>query len=110
MQELVLEQKCKDMIMYGYVAMRQYPNHEKHVLAAETRLSMLSMLRLVITASKRYHKKTTLTDLDVELAVLKSQVRLAFDLRYIDVKKYEVWSGHLVEIGKMVGGWIKSQS
>ena len=69
---------------------------------------MLQLQRLVITAFKRYHKKTTLTDLDIELAILKRQVRLAKDLRYVDLKKYQIWIEKLVEIGRMIGGWIKS--
>lgn len=94
--------------MYGYQALKQFPKHEKHVLGAEIRLSMLQLQRLIVTAFKRYHKKTTLTDLDIELAILKRRVRLAKDLRYLDLKKYQIWIGQLVEIGKMIGGWIKS--
>ena len=76
-QPLVIEQRIRDMMQYGHIALRQFPKSEKHVLAAEIRTSMLTLLRLVITAAKRYHKKTTLTDLDVELAVLQNQIRLA---------------------------------
>lgn len=94
--------------MYGYQALKQFPKHEKHILGAEIRLSMLQLQRLIVTAFKRYHKKTTLTDLDIEIAILKRRVRLAKDLRYLDLKKYQIWIGQLVEIGKMIGGWIKS--
>jgi four helix bundle protein len=105
---LLIEDKCREMMLYGYQALKQFPKHEKHVLGAEIRLSMLQLQRLVITAFKRYHKKTTLTDLDIELAILKRQVRLAKDLRYLDLKKYQHWIEKLVEIGRMIGGWIKS--
>ncbi|MEZ8316640.1 diversity-generating retroelement protein Avd [Vibrio splendidus] len=108
MTALVIEEKCREMLMYGYQALKQFPRHEKHVLGAEIRLSMLQLQRLIVTAFKRYHKKTTLTDLDIELAILKRRVRLAKDLRYLDLKKYQIWIGQLVEIGKMIGGWIKS--
>ncbi|ELV8577926.1 diversity-generating retroelement protein Avd [Vibrio vulnificus] len=108
MTALVIEEKCREMLMYGYQALKQFPKHEKHVLGAEIRLSMLQLQRLIVTAFKRYHKKTTLTDLDIELAILKRRVRLAKDLQYLDLKKYQIWIGQLVEIGKMIGGWIKS--
>lgn len=108
MTALVIEEKCREMLMYGYQALKQFPKHEKHVLGAEIRLSMLQLQRLIVTAFKRYHKKTTLTELDIELAILKRRVRLAKDLRYLDIKKYQIWIGKLVEIGKMIGGWIKS--
>ncbi|WP_303845732.1 diversity-generating retroelement protein Avd [Aeromonas sobria] len=106
-QPLVIEQRLRDMMRYGYIAMRQFPKAERHVLAAEIRTSMLTLLRLVITATKRYHKKTTLTDLDVELAVLQNQVRLAKDLAYLPINKYQHWSSLNIEIGRMIGGWLK---
>lgn len=94
--------------MYGYQALKQFPKHEKHALGAEIRRSMLELQRLIITAFKRYHKKTTLTDLDIELAILKRRVRLAKDLRYLDIKRYQLWTEQLVELGRMIGGWIRS--
>lgn len=105
---LIIDEKCREMIVFGYQAMKQFPKHETHVLCAEMRKSLLTIQRLIITAFKRYHKKTTLTDLGIELAVLKRQVRLAKDLRYIDIKRYEAWVVLLVELGKMIGGWIRS--
>lgn len=108
MSALIIDEKCREMIMYGHQAIRHFPKHERHVLGAEIRLTMIRLQRLIITAFKRYHKKTTLTDLDIELVVLKRQIRLAKDLRYIDLKKYQRWAEMTVAIGKMIGGWIKS--
>ena len=33
---------------------------------------------------------------------------MARDLGYLPPKKYEVWSKMAVEVGRMVGGWIKA--
>ena len=68
------------MIAYGYVALRQFPKSEKHVLAAEIRNSMWEILRLIVVCNKRYHKKTTLQDLDAQLDLLRSQIRIAKQL------------------------------
>lgn len=106
--DLLVRQKCEAMIQYGYVALRQFPTFERHVLAAEIRTSMLGLLRLIVVCNKRYHKKTTLQDLDAELDLLRCQVRLAKELGYLDFKKYETWAKLNDEIGRMVGGWIKS--
>lgn len=110
MDDLKIRQKCEEMIVYGYVALRQLPKYERHVLAAEIRTSMWTLLRLIILCNKRYHKKTTMQDLDAELDLLRCQVRTAYALQYIDVKKYEIWSRHLDEVGRMIGGWFKSLS
>lgn len=110
MDDLKIRQKCEEMIAYGYVALRQFPTFERHVLAAEIRDAMWTTLRLIIVTNKRYHKKTTMQDLDAEIDLLRSQVRTAFALRYIDLKKYEIWSRHIDEVGRMIGGWFRSLS
>lgn len=64
MDDLIIKQKCEDMIRYGYVALRQFPKFERHVLSQEIRLTMWAILRLIIVCNKRYYKKTTLQELD----------------------------------------------
>ena len=39
---------------------------------------------------------------------LKAYLRLSHDLGFLPLKKYEVWSEKVVEIGKMLGGWLKT--
>lgn len=108
MEDLQILQKTYDMILYSQSPLNQFPKFEKHVLAAEIRKTMNNLLSLIITANKKYYKKTTLQEIDVELEKLRTFIRLSKDLKYIDIKKYEIWSRYLTEIGKMLGGWIKS--
>ena len=84
--DLLIRQKCEEMIAYGYVALRQFPKFERHVLAAEMRHVMWEVLRLIVVCNKRYHKKTTLQDLDAQLDLLRTQVRISKQLGYIDFK------------------------
>jgi DNA polymerase III psi subunit len=106
--DLLIRKKVEEMIQYGYVAIRQFPKAERHVLSAEMRTTMWELLRLVIVCNHRYHKKMTMQDLDATLDLLRSQVRLAKELQYLSFHKYEVWSRLLNEIGRMIGGWFKS--
>ncbi len=103
-------QKTYDMILYGNVCLKQFPKHERHVMAADIRESMYRLLGLIVRANKKYHKKTTLQDIDIELEVLRTYIRLAADpqLRYLPIRKYENWSKMLNEIGRMLGGWMKA--
>ncbi|RDY70335.1 diversity-generating retroelement protein Avd [Halobacillus trueperi] len=107
-EELAILQKAYDMIEYGYVALRQYPKSEKHTLAAETKRSMYDLMRLIIRANKRFHKKTTFQDIDIELENLRYLIRLGNGLGFLPFKKYENWSRKLNEVGRMLGGWMKS--
>jgi len=106
--DLLIRQKCEAMIAYGHTAIRQFPKMERHVLGAEIRITMWSLLRLIVVCNKRYHKKTTLQELDAELDLLRSQVRMAKTMGYLAFKKYEIWARLNDEIGRMVGGWVKA--
>lgn len=101
-------QKTYDMIQYGYIVLRRYPRSERHTLAAETKRCMYDLLQLIIRANKRYYKKTTLQDIDIELDTLRYFIRLGNDLGFLPFKQYEIWSRKLNEIGRMLGGWFKS--
>lgn len=103
-------QKTYDMILYGNICLKQFPKHEKHVMSADIRKSMSKLTKLIIRANKKYYKKTTLEEMDIELEWLRMQIRMAADqqLRYLPINKYENWSKMLNEIGKMLGGWKKS--
>lgn len=108
MEDLKIRRRTEEMIAYAYTALRQFPKAERHVLSAEIRESCWKLLRLIIVCNKRYHKKTTLQELDAELDVLRSLVRMAHSLKYLSLKAYETWSRQVDEIGRMTGGWIKA--
>ena len=109
MQELKIKQKCEDMIIYSYTALRQYPRAEKYGMAADTKAAMYELLRLIIVCNKKYYKKTTMQEVDTQLDIIRSLVRMAFKMKYINFHKYEVWTARLDEIGRMIGGWAKAQ-
>ena len=103
------------MLAYGLPAIRNFPRADRQT-AAEIRRSMLAAYRLAIILEKKYYKKTTVQELDVELAVLRHLIRMARDVRFsgatahppLSPRKYEVWARYLDEIGKLIGGYIKS--
>ncbi|MFU0784482.1 MAG: hypothetical protein ACFWT2_15535 [Thermoanaerobacterium thermosaccharolyticum] len=54
-------QKTYDMILYGNICLKQFPKHEKHVMAADIRKSMYKLLELIVRANKKYYKKNHTT-------------------------------------------------
>ena len=69
---------------------------------------MNQLLALTITEEKKYSKKTTIEYMDIENEKLQTYIRVAMNLGYLSRHKYGVWSGYLDEIGKMIGGLLKS--
>ena len=110
MEELKILQKTYDMIKYGNQCLLQFPRAERYALAAEIKQSMYKILRLIIQANKQRNKKQIQMEIDTELDVLRTFIRLAADkdTKYLSLRKYEIWSKQLNEIGKMLGGWIKA--
>jgi len=98
------------MMKYLCDTLRQYPKSEKFTLAADTKEAAYLLLRLFITANKRYHKKTTMQDADIQLDILRHFIRLGKDMEYMSIKRYEILSGMTTELGKMLGGWMRAMA
>ena len=105
---LLLQDKWEEMARYAYVSLRYIPKSERFTMGAEIRNSIWSGFRLIIRARNVKTRLSVLLTLDEEVKVLLSLFRVSFSLGIIPPKKYQILSEKLVEIGKMLGGWIKS--
>jgi hypothetical protein len=103
-----LMEKLEELATYGHIALLQFPKTEKFLLCSEIRKTLDAIIRGVVTAWKKFHKKTTLNDIDVEVEMLRVLVRRAWRLKYINNHRFETWARHIDETGRMLGGWIKS--
>lgn len=115
MEKFIIKEKIYEMILYGNPALKDFPKTERYVLAGSIRTSMYDILSLAVRLEKKYHKKTTLQDLDIELDVLRNLIRLAKDPNLypnqkpcLPFKKWENWIKKIDEIGKMIGGYMRS--
>lgn len=79
---LEIQEKLYDFIKYIYPVLRQYPKSEKFSLQKDTKNCIMDILRYYI--------------------------RIAYDQEYISGHTYGVAAKKLTEIGKMLGGFIKS--
>lgn len=113
----LLKEKIGDMIRYGRPLTMQFSRKNRD-LADDMRTSMLRMYHLAVEIEKKYHRKTTTQELDVELEWLRHLVRLASDKDYcgpkcappLSVHQREVWAKYNMEIGNLLGGYIASLS
>lgn len=109
-EEFKTLEKLTDMIEYAYPILAQYPKSEKFTLVADIKHIMLDALRYCVKVGKKKAKKTALYDLDTELATLKRFIRISYNLRFLSMQHYKVWSEKVAEIGRMVGGMIKAEN
>lgn len=109
-EEFKVLQKVQDLMTYSYPILTQFPKAEKFSFAQDIRHCINTLLELTITEEKKYTKKTTLENMDIENEKLKIYIRMAYEMKYIDKHRYAVWSEKAVEIGKMICGLLKSVS
>lgn len=107
-KDFAVLQKVQDLMVYSYPVLQQFPKAEKFSFAQDIRHCMNTLLELTITEDKKYSKRTTIENMDIENEKLKIYIRVAFNLKYIDKHRYSVWEEKVVEIGKMIGGLLKS--
>lgn len=103
------------------VYLNHFPKFEKYALCQEIRQCMYDVYALIVEAQKRYHKKTTLNNLDIRHEQWRMLVNLANSLGYFEFKdgktddkspqktaahRYLAISRLIDEIGRMIGGWV----
>jgi len=108
---LVISQKYMELIYYSNNILKKYPKTEKFALAQEIKQTLYAGLRSLVFATKSYYKQEKLkhlSELDINLVLLKTLIRLSFKDKYITIKNYEAWSNLITDICNLLGGWIKS--
>ncbi|MEK7596089.1 MAG: diversity-generating retroelement protein Avd [Patescibacteria group bacterium] len=107
---LPIYKKAYDLALFIHRFAVVLPREHRYTFGAKLKESGLCLLLLIIRANSRREKSTILEDTSEELEKLKILIRLGRDLEIIGMKKYEECARLFEEIGKQLGGWIKSQS
>ncbi len=120
--EAALNRKFVEFAKLMNIYLNHFPKCEKYGLAQQIRMAAYETYNLIVEAQKRYHKKTTLTNLDIRHEQLRMLINLANDLGYFSFKDGSAISGEyqaahrflaisrlVDELGRMIGGWILSE-
>lgn len=93
---------------YGFLP--SFPKKDRYTLGQKCEAVILDLLEAIIVASNltKQEKLPVLKRASVKLDMLKVYFRLGKDVKVIDNKKYLLLESALQEIGKMLGGWIKT--
>ena len=108
---LTIYQKYMELIYYTNDLVRKYPNSETFALVKEIKNAMYSGMRLLMYGIKTFKtqdKLKYLSELDINLSLLKVYIRLSFKYKYISKQNYAYWSNLVTDICNMLGGWINS--
>lgn len=106
LQNLKVFQKHYDFLLWLQTVVANIPISARFTLAQRLENSALAVMEGIIEANGG--EKNALKKASLELDKVRIFTRLAKDLRFIDLKKYENAAVQIDEIGRMLGGWIKS--
>ncbi len=116
--EAILNRKYMEMIKLLNIYLNHFPRYEKYALANNIRSTAYEVYDLISECQKRYHKKTSITQLDITHQKLRMQLYLANELNYFAFKdgkkdekvnaskRYMAISKLIDELGKIIGAWI----
>ena len=92
-----------------YLALRNFSRQDRYSLGQRCEEAILEVLEDILCASRvaRERKSEFLERAIRKLAMVQVYIRLAKDIRALDMKRYIVFSESLGEIGRMLGGWLK---
>lgn len=87
-----------------------FPKTEKYSLGQKIENTALEILELSLKSIylPKQEKIPFLKKIDTKTNLLKVLIRLASETKSLDNKKYLILEKMLQEIGKMIGGWIRS--
>lgn len=90
--------------------MKYFPKQEKYTLGQKIETTILESLELIVSATflPKNQKFTIIRKASDKTDLLKYLIRLAYETKSINAKKYIILEGKIIEIGKIIGGWMKS--
>jgi hypothetical protein len=108
--DIPILKKSYDLYKEFYNLRLTVPKQDRYTLWQKCESLLIEILQGILYASQQSkgEKLPTLEKTSVRLNFLKLCIRLMKDLKAISPKTYIILEAELDEIGKMLGGWIKS--
>jgi len=69
---------------------------------------LMDILEMLIEAVYSKDRRGILIKVNLKLDVLRFMMRIAKDMKYVNVNAYDFFCQSVLEIGRMVGGWLKA--
>ena len=103
-------QKTADLYKEFYGYLKTFPKKDQYLLGKRCEDTLLSFIEYVLMAasSQKERKLRFLEAANGKFDTLKFLLRVARELRMLDNKKYLSLETKIQEIGRMLGGWMRS--
>lgn len=99
-----------DFLLWLLQHTEKYPKSERFRMAKRLEDGAFLFHETLMEATKASDCDKKLKSADIILVKLKLYLRLAHDRKLLSLNQYEHASRMLVEIGKLLGGWLQSSN
>ena len=106
---LKIFKKSYDFAKWMFDHTNKFPKSHRFSIAVRIENLLMELLEIITTANYRIKKLPLLIQADELLIKLRVLTRFSHEKRFINTGSYEYAARELTEIGKLLGGWIKSQ-
>jgi len=93
-----------------YTAVKALPKKDRYTLGVRMEQTALEILELALLARTKIgpSQLLILNKIDIKLKMLKLFIRLSAELKSLAGGTYAELEGRVLEIGRMLGGWLKT--
>jgi len=99
-----------DLLRWLLPMTTKFPRAQRFVLAEAVQRTALGFQERIIEAARAAQPLPLLHDADTDLTKLRMYLRLCRDLKLMSFSQYEHAARLVNEVGRLLGGWIKSAS
>jgi hypothetical protein len=107
-EELVVITKTYDLIRWSCNHTGKFPRNHRFVLGERIERNLYDLLEILIRTKYTRNRLELLEQANLMLEILRFPMRLAKDLQCLKFESYGFAAKAMDEIGKLVGGWLKS--
>ncbi|MFM1655664.1 diversity-generating retroelement protein Avd [Brevibacillus sp. B_LB10_24] len=109
MDELLLYKKTEVLLLDCYPVIRNFPKAEKFALCQEIKQAFYRMLRNITIANNVKSRRRALQEeIDADIKLLLVLFNVALSQKYLSKGKHYQIQVKLSEIGRILGGWMRS--
>ena len=113
MQQSPIFVRTYDLLRWLLPRTLKFPREYRFGLVHRAQEAAFALQRALLSAAladDREQERFMLCRADVELGMLRLYVRLSHDLKLLDDGGYEHASRMLDEVGRLLGGWMRSRT
>ena len=108
MKESPIFVKTQVFLVWVLEHTQRFPKTQRFVMAKRVQDAILDFQECLVIAIKSKEPLKSLHEADINLEKLRRHIRICVDLKLLSMRQYEYAAVQMVEIGKLLGGWMGS--